>query len=496
MNKKTKIAIALVIALVLVAAGVIGYLSYQNNQMYHATYIVIDEVEYERAATSLDLSGKTINELDKLKELTALESLDLRNTGITPEQYDELQAALPDCSISWSVLFQGEYYDNDIMVLDVNSLTDEDVDTIARFTRLNSLRANGCTDYDTLIALMERYPYLNVTYSVEFSGENYFNYSDALTIVNPDPDEIMAKLQYLPKVTSVNLTGTMPAKEELLELKEAFPEITFSYDFEVFGIAVNSLDEFLDLSGMHFDSTEEVEAILPYFYNLAQIDMVNCGFSNDTMDALNKRHPDTKFVWTVNVCGLTLRTDVKYFMPVQHKIENFSAYGCINLRYCTDIEVLDFGHYGISNVDFVQYLPKLKYLLLCDASVSDLTAISNCLSLEFLEMFSTRVYDYWPLTNLTNLRDLNLGGTPCDIQPTERKYGPFGDYTPLLQMTWLDRLWIPYTFLDKETKNTIQEALPNTVILFNHYSMTGGGFRYTPQYFEQRDILGMYYGTN
>ena len=111
-------------------------------------------------------------------------------------------------------------------------------------------------------------------------------------------------------------------------------------------------------------------------------------------------------------------------------------------------------------------------------------------------MFSTRVYDYWPLTNLTNLRDLNLGGTPCDIQPTERKYGPFGDYTPLLQMTWLDRLWIPYTFLDKETKNTIQEALPNTVILFNHYSMTGGGFRYTPQYFEQRDILGMYYGTN
>lgn len=497
MNKKMKIAIVLVIVLVLVAAAAVGYLSYQNKQVYNATYIVIDDVEYERSITALDLSGKTIQELDKLKELTNLESLNLRDTDITIEQYESLKTALPNCSIAWSVPFQDTYYDNDIMVLDLTTLSEADMELIPYFSKLQTVRGTHCADYANLAALIERYPNLSVTYSVTLSGEAHPSYTDTLTIVDVDLNEFTEKIPYLPKVTTVNLVGTMPDKDEMLKIKEAHPQITFSYDFEVFGVAANSLDTFLDLSGMKFDSTEEVEAILPYFYNLKKIDMVNCGFSNDTMDALNKRHRNTKFVWTVNVCGLTMRTDAKYFMPVQHKLDGVPSSGCYNLRYCYDMEVIDLGHYGTSNVDFVQYMPSLKYLLLCDARVSDLTAISKCTSLEFLEMFSTLVYDYWPLTNLTNLRDLNLGGTPCQIPSSgPRKYGPFGDYTPLLQMTWLDRLWIPYTSLDKETKNTIQEALPNTVILFNHTSMTGGGFRYTPHYYSHRDILGMRYGAN
>ena len=496
MNKKIKIAIALVIVLALVGVGVIGYLRYQDQQIYNATYITIDGVEYERAVTTLDLSGQSISELDKLKELTALESLNLRNTGITPQQYDDLQAALPECRIAWSVPFQDTYYNNDITVLDVTTLSEADLDVISRFSHLNSLRALGCTDYDALVTLMERYPNLNVIYTVELSGKDHFNYADSLTIADPDLKEFREKIAYLPKVTTVSLTGTLPAKEELLKLKEEFPDITFSYDFEVLGIEVNSLDEFLDLSGMKFENIEEVEAILPYFYNLTQIDMVNCGFSNDTMDALNKRHPDVKFVWTVNVCGLTLRTDVKYFMPVQHKINDFSAYGCMNLRYCTDIEVLDFGHYGISNVDFVQYLPKLKYVLMCEATITDVSTIAKCITLEYLEIQSTPLTDFWPLTNLTNLRDLNIGGTPSTSTDGIREYGSFGDYTSLLQMTWLDRLWLPFTIMSNDTRATIQEALPNTMIVFRSGGTTTGGYRYTPRYFEQRDILGMYYGTN
>ena len=265
---------------------------------------------------------------------------------------------------------------------------------------------------------------------------------------------------------------------------------------DVLGVKVAEDQTILDLSGMKFENIEEVEAILPYFYNLTQIDMVNCGFSNDTMDALNKRHPDVKFVWTVNVCGLTLRTDVKYFMPVQHKINDFSAYGCMNLRYCTDIEVLDFGHYGISNVDFVQYLPKLKYLLMCEATITDVSTIAKCITLEYLEIQSTPLTDFWPLTNLTNLRDLNIGGTPSTSTDGIREYGSFGDYTSLLQMTWLDRLWLPFTIMSNDTRATIQEALPNTMIVFRSGGTTTGGYRYTPRYFEQRDILGMYYGTN
>ena len=58
-----------------VAAAVWGYHSYQ---VYHATYLRIDEVDYRRDSESLDLSGHPVQELEKVKELTNLKQLDLR----------------------------------------------------------------------------------------------------------------------------------------------------------------------------------------------------------------------------------------------------------------------------------------------------------------------------------------------------------------------------------------------------------------------------------
>lgn len=413
----------------------------------------------------------------------------------TPHQDgDEAEATIPSESVE-TVVFRGESYDRNAVKLKVEDLSEGELDILAEFPELKSLRIESCSDLNVIASLRQRYPELRLIYSVEVGGKTYSNYVSSLTVNAADAGELLEKLEYLPYVTTVELADEAVDKEQLLELKEAYPSVVFDADFEVFGVSTNSMTEKIDLSNIKFEKAEDAEAILPYFYNLAQVDMVNCGLTNDEMDALNKRHADVKFVWAVSVCGITLRTDAKFFMPVKYELKKLSD--CSNLRYCTDMEALDFGHYGISNLDFVQYMPKLKYLLLCDGRVSDATAIGQCTSLEFLEVFSTLISDYWPLTNLTNLKDLNLGGTPCQIyEGNARGYGPFGDYTPLLQMTWLDRLWIPYTFLDSKTKATIQEALPNTTIVFENYSMTGGGGRFTPSYYAQRDTLGMYYGAN
>ena len=89
------IGIAAVLVIAAVAAAVWGYHSYQ---VYHATYLRIDEVDYRRDSESLDLSGHPVQELEKVKELTNLKQLDLRGTGMTTAQYEEIQAALPGCS--------------------------------------------------------------------------------------------------------------------------------------------------------------------------------------------------------------------------------------------------------------------------------------------------------------------------------------------------------------------------------------------------------------
>lgn len=493
MKKNTKIFIATAVALVLLTVGVVvGVQKYQAY--YEATYIVIDEVKYRRDVTAADLSGGEIREFEKLKELTCLESLDLRDTGITAQQYDSLHAQLPGCSIHWSVPFQGGYCDSEITELTLTELSADDLDALAYMSALSSIQAEACRDYTAIMELMERYPDISISYTVEIDGTAYTGVAQTLNVSDPDINELTQKLSYLPNITTVNLTGQLPANGELLALQQAFPGVTFVFDFEIFGVSVNTLDEFVDLSDIKIASAEEVDAIIPHFYNLTQMDMVNCGISNEEMDALNKRYPSTKIVWTVNVCGVFLRTDAKHFMPVQYHCSGASGAQCYNLRYCTDMQVIDLGHYGTNNVDFVEHMPNLKYLLLCEANLDneDVIAIGNCTSLEYLELQVTQITDFWPLTNLINLRDLNIAATPC----RNWSYGVFGDYTPLMQMQWLDRLWVPFTRLPAATRNALQEALPNTTIVFNASGATTSGYRYTPRYYEQRDILGMYYGTN
>lgn len=483
MTKRKKITIGAVCAAVIILLTA-SLFAYRHHRIYHDTYILIDNTEYRRDSTSLDLSGGPIMELEKIYELTGLEQLNVRDTGITVQQYEALRAALPDCEILWSVPFQGGYLDNTTTVLEIQTLSEADFTVLDYLPELVRVEAEGCRDYEVLMKLMAEHPALPVSYSVTFSGVEYSNSEEAITVTDPDAGELLEYIQYLPNLNTVNLEGTLPENDALVEVKQAYPDITFIWEFEMFGVTVNTLSEFVDLSNITMESTAAVEDYLPCFYNLSQVDMCFCGIPNEDMDALNKRHEDIKFVWSVYVVSTYIRTDSKFFMPAKQTYGSVTANNTVNLKYCTDMLVMDFGHYGISHIDFVEYMPNLKYLLLCEARISDLTPIGNCTSLEYLEIFMTPVSDYWPLTNLTNLRDLNLAEIPWE------------DMTPLLQMTWLDRLWFSKNGLSYASQEMMREALPNTVLIFYSSGHTTSGFRYTPRYFEQRDILGMYYGVN
>ena len=497
MNKKKIVIISIVVVFVLIAGIVAGLVlnhmrevaeEAERLRIYNETYLVMDGVEYLRASTELDLSGQQITELEKLQELTALKKLNLRDTGITMEQYEMLHAALPGCEILWSVPFQGGYCDCTTQELTLETLSEEDLTTLAYLPELTSINADLCRDYDAIFALMEQYPEVAVTYTVSIGGVDYAHTEENITITDPDASELITQLSLLPRMQTVNLEGALPVNAELIILKEAFPGITFVWDFTVCGVQTNTLAESLDLSKIKMSDTEELEAALPCFYNLTKVDMVSCGLSNSVMESLNLRHPETSFVWTVKVCGVTVRTDIKHFMFYKYNIKKVGDLS--NLRYCTEVEVLDFGHFGVSDVSFIEYMPKLRYLLMLETTITDLSVIGNCTSLEFLELASCPITDFWPLTNLTNLKALNLSYTPYY---GNRKYGTFGDITPLYQMTWLERLWMTGSYLGDERRALMRESLPGTELTFSAVSATDRGWRYAPGYYEMRDILGLWY---
>ena len=495
MNKNKKILLSVVVFLLvaLIATGVVLKIKHDREmealRIYNETYLVMDGVEYLRASTELDLSGLQITELEKLTELTRLKKLNLRSTGISTSQYDMLHAALPQCEILWSVPFQGGYCDDTVQELTLEKLSTEDLAVFPYLPALTSVNADLCRDYDAIFALMEQYPDLAVTYTVTIGGTTYPHTQDQITVTDPDAAELKTQLPLLRHLENVTLEGTLPDAAALIELKNTFTNITFHWNFEVYGVQTDTLAEFLELSDIPLEDTEELEALLPCFYNLKKVDMLKCGISNEDMEALNRRHPETKFVWYVTVGGARLRTDTREFMPYKYGIKKIGS--LYNLRYCTDIEVLDFGHKRIKDLSYLEYMPKIRFLLLLECDMTDVSIIGNCTSLKHLELGSTPINDFWPLTNLTNLDDLNLSYTPFYYD--KKSWGKFGDVTPLYQMTWLDRLWLAYSRLGDDGREKMREALPNTEILFLSTSDTDKGWRHSPNYYEMRDILGLWY---
>lgn len=487
-QKQIRLGIILAAVVLLVAALIIGAVCLVN---YHKTYISIGGVDYCRDAQSLDLSGQNIDGVEKLVQLPDLRELDLRDTGLTAEQYLNLCDLLPDCEILWSVPFQDGFYSSDSTKLTVTQLRQSDFEAFAYLPQLQEIDALACTDYEVLMVLAEQYPQYQLTYAVAFSGEPVDNHTSQAHISDVNLEEAMVGLQYLPALTQVTLEGTLPEVEELIALQQAYPQIQFVWEFELFGVTVDPTLEFVDLSGADVTDVTELERYLPCFYHLEQIDMVDCGVSNEDMAALRDRHPEVKIVWSVKVWSASVRTDATYFMPAKTHVARTGTLD--NLKYCTDMVVLDFGHYHLTNVSFIESMPKLQYLLLCECSFTDLSVIGNCTELVTLELFKSRVTDFWPLTNLTKLRNLNLCKTPA---LEDERVGAFGDYTPLLQMTWLDRLWLTFVNLNAKSRNTLNETLSHTEIVYFHKnSSIANGWRHSYDYYYHRDVMDIYYMT-
>lgn len=476
-----QIVAAVLLTTVLIGGILCGFLYFYHQEN---TYVVIDGVEYDRTLESLDLSGQSLSEWEKLTELKQLQTLDLRQTDLAADVYDALHSALPECEIRWSIPFQGSRYDNDTTELTITSLTEADLATLAYFSDLTVIHAENCSDSRLFPLLMDQYPHLMVGCTLTLSGQQYHTLeSEVLTIENPDVEELRSYLDYFPYVDDVYLTGTMPEIAALASLKADMPDYTFIWDLEVCGVQTNTLAENLDLSGIVMADTQALEQALPCFYQLEKVEMSDCGIPNEDMASLNRRYPGTQFVWTVQIGRyIELRTDVTSFMPNKFGYE-VSSEDCVNLKYCTDIIALDFGHNPLSDVSFLNYMPHVQYLLLGDTPVTDLTPLAGLTELKYLEIFLTEAADLWPLIGCTSLEDLNL----C--------FTPYGDYSPLYQMTWLDRLWLVGCFLDTAGQAELKEALPNTAILIKSDSSTNKGWRLSPNYYAQRDIFEMYYMT-
>lgn len=249
----------------------------------------------------------------------------------------------------------------------------------------------------------------------------------------------------------------------------------FDYVFTYMGKTFSTADEAVDLSGLKVGNArvDEVRALAGYLTACRELTMERCNVGNEQMAALRDALPGMKVVWRVSFGKASSRTDATRIRLVKDGYR-FSTKDLEPLRYCVDVELLDLGHNGLRNIEFVRYMPKLRVAILAIGYLEDLTPLEGCTQLEYLELFTNRISDLTPLAGLTSLRHLNL------------TYNRITDPSPLHALTGLERLWIGRTSFTDEQKAALQAALPGCEIDYGS-APTGDGWRKHPRYEQLRE---------
>jgi len=512
MEKKKIIRTGIVVLAVAVLAGA---------GMFFSTHTFVSGMFFSKDATVLDLTGR----------------------DVSVQQYQQLSERFPDAQILWEVPFQGNRYSLDTASITVSSLTEEEAQILTLLPKLKQVDGSQCTDYTALRYLQSCLPDCFVLYQVgdARSDAQHLTVVDAdaaeleqmlpllpqlrsLTLEGtlPETASLLHLQEAFPSLEmhftlniggqdiiagaeSVDLSGVSITKQELIELlplfsgakeivlkdttltdaeqKELicqFPDLFFLCDLDFAGKLCSTDSTEIDISGCSI-SVEEAEALLPYFPRLEKLDMSHCGIDDESMDALNLRYPDISIVWTLQIGRITVRTDDTVFFPSRKGEHNLpGAAELEKLRFCREMVAIDIGHSRAAHCNWAANMPHLKYLILADTKVADLSPLSNLKELLYLEVFSLPLTDYTPLLGCTSLQDLNIGST-------------FADPEPLSRMPWLHNLFWHGILKDPalaQKAMQLQEQLSDTnVVLETPRLNIGGMWRYLPHYYVFRDFI-------
>lgn len=483
------------------------------------TYDQDTDVLYVTSLTDEDVA--TLDYFTRLKTVEAQECTDY-------SQLAALTARRPEVTVEYTVTIDGREYPQDTAVVSISGITEEEINLLTYLPELTAVTAVGCRTPEQMTQLRDFCQEKGLSFALRFGTKTYPDTVQELDVTGVTDGELEL-LQLLPELKTLHLKNPEADPETVAQLRSTYPKADISWEVEIAGVSFPDDTKEVDLSAVlessavqtaagtaagtqtavgaqtttktqtttgtatGTQSTKETQSTAPavtlnledlekkmsYLSDAKQVFLGKCGLDNEELAALRERVRDSyKLVWTVQLGKkLTARTDDTTFMPVREHVYYFLDEDAYNLRYCEDMLCVDVGHMGLTNIDFVKGMPHLQILILAhNGQLQDISPISSCKELIFLELDWSAVKDFTPLVGCTSLEDLNIGLTYPSVEP-------------LMQMTWLKNLWM----VDRGGAYQLSQALPDTKIVASADATVGAGWRNLPNYYKMRDMLGMEY---
>ncbi len=483
------------------------------------TYDQDTDVLYVTSLTDEDVA--TLDYFTRLKTVEAQECTDY-------PQLAALTARRPEVTVEYTVTIDGREYPQDTAVVSISGITEEEINLLTYLPELTAVTAVGCRTPEQMTQLRDFCQEKGLSFALRFGTKTYPDTVQELDVTGVTDGELEL-LQLLPELKTLHLKNPEADPETVAQLRSTYPKADISWEVEIAGVSFPDDTKEVDLSAVLESSAvqtaagtaagtqtavgaqtttktqtttgtatgtqstketkstapavtlnlEDLEKKMSYLSDAKQVFLGKCGLDNEELAALRERVRDSyKLVWTVQLGKkLTARTDDTTFMPVREHVYYFLDEDAYNLRYCEDMLCVDVGHMGLTNIDFVKGMPHLQILILAhNGQLQDISPISSCKELIFLELDWSAVKDFTPLVGCTSLEDLNIGLTYPSVEP-------------LMQMTWLKNLWM----VDRGGAYQLSQALPDTKIVASADVTVGAGWRNLPNYYKMRDMLGMEY---
>lgn len=459
-------------------------------------------VPFQNTAYPEDVAQITVSTLEE-KDLDALAYLPKLETVHADQcrdyaQLAQLQKAYPHLRVEYSIVFSdGSAYALDAQEVTLSSTAESDAQLLQYLPELKRVTIKGDGDLAGLDAVRGTAHNLGLEFGVRIGGRVIPDTETAVVLPGLREEEL-PMLELLTSMQTLHIQNPNTAAASLLALRQVYPNVSITWEVEIAGTAYGDATTEVDLSTVAVKDLGEIERQMAYLPEAERLILGLCGMDdpswgdskseglatceieNEEVSAFRDRVRDQyKVVWTVRLGpNIALRTDADNFMPGHFAVGRLFNAHAYNLRYCEDMITLDIGHMTLSDVSFLEFMPKLRHLILAWTEVQYIEAIRNCKELVFLELDNSCIRDYSPLVDCTALQDLNIGNTYADIEP-------------ILEMTWLNNLYM----IKGSSRAAYQasQALPDTHVVSSGSATVASGWRHLQNYFDMRDNLNMPY---
>lgn len=193
-------------------------------------------------------------------------------------------------------------------------VTEKTIRQLEKYPNLKKLDVCGSTCYSAIMVYKQNHPEVEVTYSVDFGGDEAVNWAEniILSAEGSSYDLIERNLIFLPALQSVHLPRTNLTQEQVEMLRFLYPDVRFTFTVECLGAEYSEEQETLNLAGLSYHEILSVQDSLKRFPNLKYVELMDgageCALVRQEIAMLNEAIPEISFHYTFNLFGKNVST--------------------------------------------------------------------------------------------------------------------------------------------------------------------------------------------